>query len=53
MHLLDSDLVASDRMKRVIAEPNPTLLAYDENLWVKNLSYDQARPQSSPARSFG
>jgi uncharacterized damage-inducible protein DinB len=39
MHLMDSDLVGSDRMKRVIAEPSSTLLAYDENLWVKNLGY--------------
>jgi DinB superfamily len=42
LHLMDSDLVGSDRMKRVIAEPNPTLLAYDENLWVKHLGYDRA-----------
>ncbi|MEI8194638.1 MAG: DinB family protein, partial [Phycisphaerae bacterium] len=24
LHLMDSDLVASDRMKRIIAEENPT-----------------------------
>ena len=30
IHLMDSDLVTTDRMKRVIAEDNPTLLAYDE-----------------------
>lgn len=30
-HLLDSDLVYADRMKRVIAEEEPTLLAFDEN----------------------
>jgi DinB superfamily len=41
LHLMDSDLVGSDRMKRVIAEPNPTLLAYDENLWIKHLGYHQ------------
>jgi len=42
LHLMDSDLVGSDRMKRVIAEPNPTLLAYDETLWNKSLGYDRA-----------
>jgi len=42
--LMDSDLVGSDRMKRVIAEPSPTLLAYDENLWVKHLGYDGLDP---------
>lgn len=40
-HLTDSDLVGTDRMKRVIAEPNPTLLAYDENAWVARLGYDE------------
>jgi hypothetical protein len=44
LHLMDSDLVGSDRMKRVIAEPAPTLLAYDENLWVKHLGYDRLDP---------
>lgn len=42
MHLMDSDLVGSDRMKRVIAEPGSTLLAYDENRWVQNLGYHEA-----------
>jgi uncharacterized damage-inducible protein DinB len=36
-HLLDSDLVLADRMKRVIAEENPTLLAFDENAWLARL----------------
>ena len=36
-HLVDSDLVGTDRMKRVIAEDNPTLLAYDENAWIARL----------------
>jgi uncharacterized damage-inducible protein DinB len=36
-HMADSDLVATDRMKRVIAEENPTLLAYDENAWIEKL----------------
>jgi uncharacterized damage-inducible protein DinB len=40
LHLADSDLVMSDRMKRVIAEDNPSLLAFDETLWVKNLHYE-------------
>jgi uncharacterized damage-inducible protein DinB len=40
IHLQDSDAVAIDRMKRVISEENPTLLAYDENLYVARLHYD-------------
>ena len=45
LHLMDSDLVGSDRMKRVISEPNPILYAYDENLWAKNLTYEQLDPK--------
>lgn len=37
VHLVDSDLVGIDRMKRVIAEENPTLYAYDENAWIARL----------------
>lgn len=36
-HLLDSDLVFSDRMKRVIAENDPVLQAFDENAWMERL----------------
>jgi len=41
VHLADAELVIADRMKRVITEDNPTLLAFDENKWVKNLAYDE------------
>ena len=37
-HMVDSDLVGIERMKRVIAEENPTLQAYDENAWIARLS---------------
>jgi hypothetical protein len=40
VHLCDSDLVGTDRMKRVIAEDKPLLLAYDENKFVARLGYD-------------
>jgi hypothetical protein len=36
-HLVDSDQVGTDRMKRVIAEPEPTLLAYDQDAWIDRL----------------
>ena len=36
-HLLDSELVHIDRMKRVIAEENPILVAFDENAWIDRL----------------
>lgn len=39
IHMLDSDLVGADRIKRVIAEENPTLLAFDESAWLSALDY--------------
>lgn len=36
-HVLDADLVISDRIKRVIAEDRPTLLAFDESAWIDRL----------------
>lgn len=41
LHLMDSDLIASDRMKRVAAEDNPKLIGYDENAFAKNLYYEK------------
>ena len=41
IHLADSDLVATDRMKRIIAEDKPPLLiGYDETAFSKHLAYD-------------
>ena len=45
LHLMDSDLIASDRMKRVAAENGPTLIGYDETAFGKNLFYDQLDPR--------
>jgi len=36
-HMADSDLVGADRIKRVIAEESPTLLAYDQDAWIARL----------------
>jgi uncharacterized damage-inducible protein DinB len=37
VHLLESDLVYADRMKRVIAEDEPKLMAFDETRWNSRL----------------
>ena len=37
IHLADSDAIAIDRMKRVIAEDNPTLLRADEQAYIDRL----------------
>jgi hypothetical protein len=46
-HLADSEVVAADRFRRVIAEDDPTLVGYDQNAWAKNLNY--ARRKTSEA----
>jgi uncharacterized damage-inducible protein DinB len=40
VHVMDSDLISTDRMKRIIAEDNPTLIGYDETRFSKNLYYN-------------
>jgi hypothetical protein len=37
-HVVDSDLIYAERMKRVIAEDNPTLVNAEEGLWVERLA---------------
>jgi uncharacterized damage-inducible protein DinB len=36
-HLVDSDLVYADRMKRVLSEEMPVLQAFEENSWISGL----------------
>lgn len=45
IHTLDSDLVSSDRMKRIIAEENPLLIGYDESKFAARLHYEDLDPQ--------
>ncbi len=40
LHIVDSDLVLSDRMKRVIAEEKPLLMGFDESKFSARLHYD-------------
>jgi hypothetical protein len=39
LHLMDSDLITADRMKRIIAEENPTLIGFDESSFARELFY--------------
>jgi hypothetical protein len=41
LHLMDSDLIGSDRMKRVAAENHPTLIGYDESAFAARLGYER------------
>lgn len=39
IHLADSDIVGIHRMKHVLAETDPLLTAYDQDLWANNTYY--------------
>jgi hypothetical protein len=41
LHLLDAETAFADRMKRIIAEENPTLQEWSENLFAEKLSYEK------------
>lgn len=40
VHTLDSDLIATHRMRRIVAEELPLLISYDETLFAKALHYE-------------
>jgi hypothetical protein len=44
IHLMDSDLIASDRMKRVAAEENPSIIGYHETWFSQRLFYEKQDP---------
>jgi hypothetical protein len=46
-HLADSEIVAADRFRRVIAEDNPMLVAYDQEAWARNLDYQRRKTSQS------
>ncbi|HOL72063.1 MAG TPA: DinB family protein [Bryobacteraceae bacterium] len=46
-HLADSEIVAADRFRRIIAEENPTLISYDQDAWARNLNYARRRTSDS------
>ena len=48
IHMMDSDLIGADRMKRVGAEDRePTLIGYDETAFVRELSYHELDPNKA------
>ena len=47
LHMMDSDLIASDRMKRIAAEDHPTLIGYNETAFAKTLAYDHIPAQDA------
>jgi len=46
-HLADAELVGAHRFRQVIAEDNPTLIAYSQDAWTANLDYARRKPKQS------
>jgi hypothetical protein len=46
-HLADSELVSAHRFRQVLAEENPTLVAFDQEAWARGLDYARRKPKQS------
>jgi hypothetical protein len=46
-HVADTEIVAAGRFRQVIAEDNPTLVAFDQNAWAARLDYARRKPKQS------
>ena len=46
-HLADSEIVCAHRMRQIIAEDNPILIAFDQEAWARNLDYARRKPKQS------
>jgi hypothetical protein len=42
-HLADSEMVGAERFRRVVAEDNPVLLAFDQDAWARHLDYGRRK----------
>jgi hypothetical protein len=46
-HVADAELVAAHRFRQMLAEDNPTLIAFDQDKWTANLDYSKRKPKQS------
>lgn len=46
-HLADSELVCAQRIRQIVAEENPTIVAFDQDAWTRNLDYARRKPKQS------
>jgi len=46
-HLADSETVAAYRLRLVIAEDNPVIMAYDQDAWAARLDYARRKPSQA------
>lgn len=42
-HMADSEIVGAERFRRIIAEENPAIVAYDQDAWARNLDWTRRR----------
>jgi hypothetical protein len=42
-HIADAEIVGAARFRRLIAEDNPAIVAYDQDAWARNLDYGRRR----------
>lgn len=40
IHVTDSEILSTHRLKKVLAEDEPLLISFDQDSWVNNLEYD-------------
>ena len=45
-HVADAEAVAAMRLRQIIAEENPTMIAWDQNAWTERLDYDKRKMSS-------
>jgi len=46
-HLADAEVVCAHRCRQIAAEENPTLIAFDQEAWARNLNYAGRKPKQS------
>jgi hypothetical protein len=46
-HVADAEMVAGERFRLIIAEDNPTMLGFNQNLWAERLDYHKRKPSQS------
>ena len=46
-HLADAEMVFAHRIRQVAAEEGPTLVAFDQEAWARNLDYARRKPKQS------
>jgi hypothetical protein len=46
-HLADAEMVCAQRIRQIVAEENPTIVAFDQDAWTRNLDYARRKPKQS------